>query len=220
LLLFDPKYFIAKSGDSFARSAIDARTPSIHFNSSGIVRKLRFLIQQPTHDHLDVRFDLEHLLGPGEISEIGYLQFWECSLSRVATLLDMSSSRVSSTMREVLQILENKSKLGDTVAGEYLCHFQRIMKSAGILRDGCKQNDSRRSVTKASEMVGSFFISSSPLPSEGIAERANGVEHYSTGILIQPTPSEEVQHLLGLESAHRKHIYLHEAERMVSDVFA
>ena len=101
-------------------------------------KKLKFLILQPTQDPIQIRSDLQILLlGENEETiEVSYLWYFEGSLSRVATLMGISSSRSSSAARSALQILENNfiQGKGNPTAGIYLNHYRRILKSAGVLQ--------------------------------------------------------------------------------------
>jgi DNA-directed RNA polymerase specialized sigma subunit len=87
---------------------------------NSILRKLRFIIQAANiDDPIQVKSDLESLLEgeDGENIEIAYLQFFEGSLSRTATILGISPTRASNGIKRILQRLEEKVSRGDAVAG-------------------------------------------------------------------------------------------------------
>jgi predicted XRE-type DNA-binding protein len=111
-----------------------------------ILLKLRFIIQTPSLDPIQVKSDLESLLEgeDREIIEIAYLQFFEGSLSRTATILGISPTRVSSYMKQIIQTLAAKAIEGGVIAEKYFQYYKRAMNSAGVLQNHYKKNDRQR----------------------------------------------------------------------------
>lgn len=132
-------YYLQGFSQRHIKNFLDISQSAVGRRLASIQDKLKSLLRQPSMNPIQVREDLQALLGDS-LWETAFFYYWECNQNRVANLLETTPSGASYRLDRILKQLESLAN-SENVSAEselkylalsYLDYFRFIKASANI----------------------------------------------------------------------------------------